>query len=107
MKALRLFALMLAILPATALSLHAQSSEGRMLGTVLDQTGAVVSGARITITNTATNVSRQLVTTSTGEYIAPNLEPGSYTVVAEASGFKKVVSTQVVLEVSRGTYASI
>ena len=79
----------------------AQTSEGRILGAVYDQSGAVIAGAKITITNTATRVSRQLVTTSAGEYVAPNLEPGTYTVSAEAAGFKRAVSTQFILEVSR------
>jgi Carboxypeptidase regulatory-like domain/TonB dependent receptor len=81
--------------------LAAQTSEGRILGTVYDSSGAVIAGADITITNTSTNVSRHLTTTSAGEYVAPNLEPGTYTVTAEAKGFKKAVSTQFVLEVSR------
>ena len=73
----------------------AQTSEGRILGTVLrPDRRRDRRGAKITITNTTTNVSRQLVTTSAGEYVAPNLEPGTYTVTAEAAGFKKAVSTQ-------------
>ena len=82
-------------------SLAAQTSQGRVLGTVYDQTGAVIAGAKITVTNTSTNVSRHLVTTSAGEYVAPNLDPGSYKVSAEAGGFKQAVSTPFVLEVSR------
>src|SRR4029077_12584421 len=78
-----------------------QSSEGRILGTITDQSGALVAGARITITNTSTNVSRQLTTTGAGEYVAPNLEPGPYRVSAEAQGFNKAVSTEFMLEVSR------
>jgi hypothetical protein len=101
MKAFRLLALVFVIVCASVLSLHAQTSEGRILGTVFDQTGAVISGAKVTITNTATNVSRDLITTSAGEYVAPNLEPGGYTVAAEAHGFKKAVSSRFVLEVSR------
>ena len=98
MKSTRWFVLAVVLLVAGAV---AQTSEGRILGTVYDQSGAVVAGAKITVTNTATNVSRNVVTTSAGEYVAPNLEPGSYTVAAEAAGFKKAVSTQLLLEVSR------
>ena len=93
--------LALAALLAVAGSLMAQTSEGRILGTVYDQSNAVVAGARITVTNTATGVARHLVTTGAGEYLAPNLEPGPYTVAAEAAGFKKAVSTTITLEVSR------
>jgi hypothetical protein len=42
-----------------------------------------------------------LVTTSAGEYVAPNLEPGTYTVTAESTGFMKAVSKPFLLEVSR------
>ena len=101
MKAFRALAFAFAIL-ATALPFaHSQTSEGRILGTVYDQSGAVIGGASITVTNTATNLSHHLRTTGAGEYVAPNLEPGPYTVTAEAAGFKKAVSTQLILEVSR------
>jgi len=101
MKATRSLAFVLTMVFSLAGYLVAQTSEGRILGTVVDQSGAVIAGAKITVTNTATNVSRRLVTTSAGEYVAPNLDPGPYSVTAEMGGFKKAVSTQFVLEVSR------
>ena len=72
-----------------AITLSAQTSQGRILGSVTDQTGAVVPGAKVTITNTATGAARALTTTGAGEYAAPNLDAGPYTISAEASGFKK------------------
>jgi Carboxypeptidase regulatory-like domain/TonB dependent receptor len=81
--------------------LSAQTSQGRILGTVSDQSGAVVSGAKVTITNRGTNASRKLTTNGLGEYFAPALDPGDYNVTAEAPGFKKAERTSVVLEVSR------
>src|ERR1035437_3214811 len=101
MKASRVLLLIFALMSVAADRLMAQTSEGRILGTVYDQTGAVIAAAKITVTNTATNLSRHLVTTSAGEYLAPNMEPGPYAVAAEAAGFKKAVSTQFILEVSR------
>jgi Carboxypeptidase regulatory-like domain/TonB-dependent Receptor Plug Domain/TonB dependent receptor len=100
MKAIRYFAVLMIAIFATALAVG-QTSEGRILGTVSDPTGAVIPGAKISVTNIKTEMTRQLVTTSDGTYVAPNLEPGIYTVTAEAPGFKKAVSTQFVLEVSR------
>ncbi len=100
MKTSRFFLFSVLVLLAAGF-VAAQTSEARILGTVYDSTGAVIVGAKITITNTATGVSRQLTTTSAGEYVAPNLEPGPYTVSATAAGFKKTVSTQFTLEVSR------
>jgi hypothetical protein len=79
----------------------AQTYQGRIEGMVIDPSGAVLAQAQITVTNIGTNVSRKLVTNSTGEYVAPDLEPGTYTVSAEATGFKKAVRSAVVLEVGR------
>src|ERR1700735_2840481 len=90
--------LFLLVCAATA---SAQTSQGRILGTVTDASGAVVTNARVTIANTATNVTRLLQTNSAGEYSAPALHTGMYTVTAESAGFKKAASTPVLLEVSR------
>jgi hypothetical protein len=91
---------MLVIIISSAI-LPAQTSEGWILGTVTDASGAVVEGAKITVTNRATNGARILRTNHAGEYSAPSLEPGTYTVIAESVGFKKAESTPVLLEVSR------
>ena len=103
MKAIHLLAFAVAVAAFLAVepSLLAQTSQGRILGTVVDQSGAVVPEAKVSITNTATNLVRAMTTTSAGDYSAPNLDPGTYTVSAESKGFKKTVSTPVLLEVSR------
>jgi len=101
MKSVRRLAVTFAFFFAVTSCLYSQTSEGRILGSVQDQSGAVVAGAKVTVTNTATNLARRLVTNGTGEYVAPNLEPGTYTVTAESAGFKKAVSTPFVLEVGR------
>ena len=93
--------LMIVAVSASLTLLTAQTYQGRIEGTVTDPSGAVLAQAQITVTNTATNVSRKLVTNGTGEYVAPDLEPGTYTVAAEMTGFKKGVSSAVVLEVGR------
>jgi len=101
MKAIRAFVLVILLVFLSASLLIAQTYQGRILGLVTDQSGAVVRGAKVTITNTATGVSRTLTTTAAGEYNAPNLEPGPYTVTAEAPGFKKVERTALRLEVAK------
>jgi len=101
MKSARAVAVLFVLLVPVSSWLLSQSSEGRILGTITDQSGAVVAGARVTVTNASTNLSRQLTTTGAGEYVAPNLEPGPYRVSAEAQGFTKAVSTEFTLEVSR------
>ncbi len=65
-----------------------QVNTGRILGTISDQTGGVVAGAMVTVTNSQTGVARNLTTDQAGEYVAPNLNPGTYTVRASAGGFQ-------------------
>src|ERR1700733_10380261 len=93
-----------AILAAIVLcisSVSAQSSEGGILGTIRDSSGAVVAGAKVSGLNTETSFVRTLVTNSEGDYTAPSLEPGLYKVSVEASGFKTTTSDIFRLEVSR------
>jgi hypothetical protein len=77
-----LLLVLLPVLPAAA-----QLGAGQIEGTVTDPSDALVSGAKITITNTATGVSRELTSDSGGRYRAVALEPGPYTVKVEATGF--------------------
>jgi uncharacterized membrane protein len=67
---------------------NAQSaSSAQISGTVVDPQGAVVPGAKVTATNSATGIQRSVNTTSTGNYTLPNLPPGIYSVKVEAKGF--------------------
>ena len=68
----------------------AQTGAGALTGLVTDQNGAAVPGATITLTNTATNLQRVVVSTSDGVYAAPSLAPGEYRVEISLSGFKTV-----------------
>jgi hypothetical protein len=79
--------------------LFSQGSSGRILGTVTDQSGGVVSGATVTVIDKDRGVARTLATDEAGAYNAPTLIPGTYTVRAEAKGFKTVERQNVVLEV--------
>ena len=74
---------------------------GSILGTVTDATGAVVPGAKVTVTNTGTGVPFNTVTSSSGDYLAPGLQPGTYSVSAEEKGFQKSVTTGIVLSVDQ------
>src|SRR5713101_7250804 len=71
-----------------SLALFAQANFGRIMGTVTDQTGAVLAGAAVTVIDTQRGPARTLNTDSAGEYNAPNLIPGTYIVRVEAKGFK-------------------
>ena len=84
-----------------SLSLFSQGNNGRILGTVTDQTGGVISGATISIIDKDRGLARTLTTDDAGEYNAPTLLPGTYTVRVEANGFKRMEHQNVVLEVGK------
>ncbi len=83
-----------------ALGVLAQSNRGRISGQVTDSSGAVIPGAKVTIENTGTHVARNLETNTDGNYVATDIEPGIYSVKAEASNFKSVVREKVQVEVA-------
>jgi len=82
-------------------ALRAQAVGGTILGTVLDSSGASVPGASVTIANSETGLTRIVTTDSTGEYNAPSLPPGAYSVSAEMRGFKKVSLAGIRLNVDQ------
>src|SRR5216684_1921614 len=84
-----------------SLSLFSQGSVGRILGIVTDQTGGVISGATVTVIDKDRGVARTLTTDAAGEYNAPTLIPGTYTVRVDANGFKRVDRQNVLLEVGK------
>lgn len=90
-RLLRLFvaSLGLALLLAPRL-LHAQAVTGTILGTVSDNSGAVMPGVTVVVTHTDMDRSRTYVTDANGEYTAPSIPTGTYTVNAELTGFKSV-----------------
>jgi hypothetical protein len=67
---------------------YAQSSAGSMFGSVVDESGQVVPGANVVITNEQTGEVRRGVSSDVGDYVFSGLQPGPYTVRAELSGFK-------------------
>jgi hypothetical protein len=73
----------------SAISLWAQNTTGTILGTVKDPSGAVIPAAKVRITNENTNVSVNVLTGPSGDYVAPNLTASLYSVEAEAPGFRK------------------
>ena len=70
---------------------YAQAPTGTILGTVADESGAVIPSATVTITNKATGVARQATTNAAGLYSAPALEAGEYQVRVEVAGFRTLV----------------
>jgi Carboxypeptidase regulatory-like domain/TonB dependent receptor len=93
------------VLLALALSLMslpslAQSTAGRVLGTIADQSGASVAGATVVVTDTQRGTSRTLTSDASGDYVAADLIPGTYKIRVEAKGFKSVERTSVTIEVA-------
>jgi len=86
------------LLPAAA---AAQAVTGTILGLITDSTGAVMPGATVTLTNTGTGLVRVVTTDSNGEFTAPSLPTGTYSVKAELSGFKTVTRPDVPLGVDQ------
>ena len=78
-----------------------QGNQGRITGTITDQTGGVVAGVSVTVLDVERGVSRTLTTGDSGEYNAPNLLPGTYSVRAEAKGFKSVERQKILIEVGK------
>ena len=80
---------------------RAQNSTAQILGSVTDSTGAVIPGATVTVTNTATGVSHSIKTGSSGTYIVSQLIPGPYSIKVEAPGFSASVDQIDALQVNQ------
>jgi hypothetical protein len=68
----------------------AQGIRATLTGRIIDQSGAVVPNARVTMTNTGTNETRVVVSNTDGDYTIPQLPPGDYSLSVELRGFKKM-----------------
>src|SRR6202047_384342 len=95
-----IFATMIVLL-LISVPLFSQGNAGRILGVVTDQSGGAIVGVTVTVTDTQRGVTRPLTTDAAGEYNAPNLIPGTYTVHAEAKGFKSIQRQNIILEVNQ------
>ncbi|MGB8916522.1 MAG: carboxypeptidase regulatory-like domain-containing protein [Candidatus Sulfotelmatobacter sp.] len=78
----------------------AQSTAGRVLGSITDQSGASVAGATVVVTDTQRGTSRTLTTDASGDYVAADLTPGTYKIHVEAKGFKSTERPNVGIEVA-------
>src|SRR5258705_10403592 len=82
-----------------------QAVNGRIDGSTKDTAGAVVPGAKLVISNIATGITRTAQGSNDGAFSFAEVAPGTYTLVVEAQGFKKVLVPQLIVEV--GTTASV
>jgi hypothetical protein len=86
---------------------HAQDATARITGTIADATGAVVPGAQVTVTNTATHVSRDATSDHDGFYQVLALPIGAYRVTAAHQSFRTVVSTEYKLLINQALRVDI
>ncbi|MFI5103387.1 MAG: TonB-dependent receptor domain-containing protein, partial [Terriglobales bacterium] len=93
-----LFSLLLLVFAGSA---RAQKDTGNIVGTVSDPTGAVIAGAKVTVTDVERGLTFNTTTNDAGEYVAGPLRVGRYTVTVEHPGFKKAVSVAVPLDVQQ------
>jgi hypothetical protein len=85
---------------ALAIPLISQTTSGRILGSISDQSGASVAGATVTVTDVQRGTARTFTTDASGDYVAPELQPGTYKVRAQAKGFKNVERPNIAVEVA-------
>lgn len=78
-------------------------TEGQLSGTVTDPSGAMLPGATLTITEASTGFTTTVTATSSGAYVFPDLQPGTYTLKASASGFAEKTYQSVVVYAGRTT----
>ena len=102
-KPFRLAISVLAFALALTTFSFSQGTTSRITGVVTDNTGAAVSGATVTLTNEGTNTSRTTLSSESGVYTFDLIQPGTYTVTVEKSGFKKFISAKNIALVNQPT----
>src|SRR5215471_16121186 len=80
-----------------AMCAFGQRDLGTITGTITDPQGSAVPHAKVTITEDATGLNYTVETSDTGDYVRPALKPGTYTVTAEATGFRRVAQQNVIV----------
>ena len=88
-------------------ALHAQVERGTISGIVHDATAAVVPNAAVTVKNVNTGIVVSVSSSQAGEYVAPNLIPGEYTVTVTQAGFNTTNVTGIVLHVDERLVADV
>jgi hypothetical protein len=98
----RLPVLLLAVVcVASAVPMWAQKDAGTIVGTVKDQTGAIVTNAKVTVSDVERGIHLETTTNESGEYVAGPLRVGRYTVTVEHPGFKRSITPPVDLDVQQ------
>ena len=96
-----------AIVLSTGTALSYAQSTATLAGTVTDPSGAVVPGTKITVHGIATGVDRVVTSDSAGSYTVPSLQPGNYSVSAQAAGFADYKLASLTLGVDQNVTANV
>ncbi len=91
----------LALCATLSIYLSAQGTGGRILGRIVDPSGAVVANAKVTATNDATGVAHDVLSSDSGDYVFPDLPVGTYSLTFDLTGFKKSVRHAIALDVNQ------
>jgi hypothetical protein len=89
-----------------ALAYGQATNSGTVVGVVTDQSGAVVPGALITLTQASTNTTRTTTTGSSGQYVLQNVQPGEYTITVDKVGFSNDKLTGFIVQVGTQSTAN-
>lgn len=92
---------------AAATDLPAQRTSATISGNVADASGAVVPGAKVTATATATGALTRAVSDASGFYVLTNLAPGTYRLRVEKSGFQSYLRQGIILQVDRAVTVNV
>jgi hypothetical protein len=79
----------------------AQTTSTELLGTVTDPSGGVIPGASVTLLRVETNERRNVITSNSGNYSFPLIEPGEYRITVESPGFQRLEKTGIRVELQQ------
>jgi Carboxypeptidase regulatory-like domain/TonB-dependent Receptor Plug Domain len=97
---------LLACMLASPAAVFGQATTGTIYGTVMDPSGAVVSGAKVSVTNVHTGEKKSTLTSPTGDYTFSFLVPGEYQVLAELTGFQSQTQSAVHIDANQSVHVN-
>src|SRR3954471_3557769 len=106
-KAFAYFSSILGLLALSCSLAFGQAISGNLVGTVLDPSGAAVSGASVQAVNVATGQTATTRTRAQGDYLFSNLPVGAYNITVTAQGFKTTTLSSVPVELNKVGTANV
>jgi hypothetical protein len=107
MRLAKLGALLVLVLFASTSALHGQTTNGQVNGTVTDNSGAIIAGATVRLTNTGTKIIKETETNSAGYYLFVDVLPGTYVLGVQKQGFKAAYVNSFTIEVNQALTQNI